>query len=248
MNQIRWIDIGPVLFLVATLIGCTRSVPRSDVPILLFDGTGTSNNDVRAIERLIQESGLEYTTADSSQLNEMSEMQLANYRLIVFPGDNYITMGDSLTAETMQRVRSRIEHGVNYLGICAGGLLAGKADCNSLDLTDGVKFNFYAAVNQNIHKAAVPIKSADSQVIEHYWEDGPQFTGWGEVVAKYPDDTPAIVEGAFGKGWVVLCGVHPEAPDSWRTKMKFSTTTGEANKHGQTIINAALNGERLAHY
>ena len=35
--------------------------------------------------------------------------------------------------------------------------------------------------------------------LEQYWEDGPEFTGWGEVVGKYPDGTPAIVEG-FSSG------------------------------------------------
>ena len=32
------------------------------------------------------------------------------------------------------------------------------------------------------------------------------------MVGKYPDGTPAIVEGTFGNGWVILSGVHPEAP------------------------------------
>ena len=47
--------------------------------------------------------------------------------------------------------------------------------------------------------------------------------GWGAVVGKYPDGTPAIVEGTSGKGWVILCGVHPEAPANWRQGMTFTT-------------------------
>lgn len=42
--------------------------------------------------------------------------------------------------------------------------------------------------------------------LEHYWEDGPEFTSWCQVVGKYPDGTPASVQGSSGKGWVVLCG------------------------------------------
>jgi hypothetical protein len=126
--------------------------------------------------------------------------------------------------------------------------LAGKADCNSLNLTSGVKFDFYGVVNRGIHKAAVPITCVDAPVIEHYWEDGPQFTGWGMVVGKYPDGTPAIVEAAFGEGWVILCGVHPEAPASWRRNMTFSSTASAANDYAGILIGASLHGTRLRHF
>ncbi|MEO8427732.1 MAG: hypothetical protein ABI651_11545 [Verrucomicrobiota bacterium] len=81
---------------------------------------------------------------------------------------------------------------MNYLGICAGGFLAGYAASNSLNLTSGVRFEFYADENRGIRKAAVAVAGAGSPVLEHYWEDGPQFTGWGAVVGKYPDGTPAV--------------------------------------------------------
>jgi hypothetical protein len=111
-----------------------------------------------------------------------------------------------------------------------------------------VKFGFYALVNRRIHKAAVPIDCAEAPVIEHYWEDGPQFTGWGLVVGKYPDGTPAIVEEALGEGWVILCGVHPEAPESWRRGMSFSATASAANNYTETLVDAALHAKRLPHY
>jgi hypothetical protein len=233
--------------------GCARGksttkAANTGAPILLYNGTGTSRNDVAAIAELLAEKGLAYDTADSSELGEMSDAQLAAYRLIIFPGGNYIKMGDGLSAETTRRVREAVRRGVNYLGICAGGLLAGSAKCNSLDLTSGVKFGFYAVVNRGVHKSAVPIACAEMPVIEHYWEDGPEFSGWGLVVGKYPDGTPAIVEGAVGEGWVILCGVHPEAPESWRAGMGFSTTAGDAHAYTGTLVEAALKGKRLAHY
>jgi hypothetical protein len=64
----------------------------------------------------------------------------------------------------------------------------------------------------DIHKATVRITTPEGPALDQYWESGPQFTGWGEVVGEYPDGTPAIVEGSVGQGWVVLSGVHPEAP------------------------------------
>ncbi|HEU5122492.1 MAG TPA: hypothetical protein VFW05_00355 [Verrucomicrobiae bacterium] len=66
-------------------------------------------------------------------------------------------------------------------------ILAGQTIGKSFNLTHPVKFELYAAVNRGIHKSAVPIAGAGIPTIEHYWEDVPEFTGWGSVVGKYPD-------------------------------------------------------------
>jgi hypothetical protein len=94
----------------------------------------------------------------------------------------------------------------------------------------------------------VRITGVGTPAIEHYWEDGPQYTGWGAVVGKYPDGTPAIVEGRSGKGWVMLVGTHPEAPENWRRGMTFMTPTDAANAYAGTLFDAALNGASLPHY
>jgi glutamine amidotransferase-like uncharacterized protein len=230
------------------LTACAPPASSDTPPILVFNGTGTSANDVAAIETLLKDRHLNYSTVDSQQLNGMSESQLMAYRLMIVPGGNYITMGNSLTPGATTNIHNAVQGGLNYLGICAGGLLAGNASVNSLNLTSGVRFGFYAVVNRGIHKAAVAIASVGTPALEHYWENGPQFTGWGVVVAKYPDGTPAIVEGTSGKGWVILSGVHPEAPENWRRGMAFTTPTSVANAYAGTLIDAALNGTCLPHY
>lgn len=110
-----------------------------------------------------------------------------------------------------------------------------------------MRFDFYAAVKQGIHKTNVVVAGVGTPAVEHYWEDGPQFTGWGAVVGRYPDRTPAIVEGSSGKGWVILCGVHPEAPENWRGGLTFKTPASIANAYAGTLIEAALNGKELPH-
>jgi hypothetical protein len=115
---------------------------------------------------------------------------------------------------------------LNYLGICAGGFFAGNSPYNGLNLTSGVRFGFYSAENHGIRKAAVAITSTDAPTLDQYWEDGPQFTGWGATVARYPDGTPAVVEGTVGSGWVILSGIHPEAPENWRRGITFTTSVG----------------------
>jgi len=198
----RSIQLGSCIALLA-LTACAPP-PVGDAPILLFNGTGTSPNDVVAVEAILKDRHLSYATVNSRQLNGMSESQLAAHRLMIIPGGNYIRMGNSLTPGAATNLHNAVQGGLNYLGICAGGLLAGNASCNSLNLSSGVRFGFYAEVNRGVHKAAVPIAGIGTAAIEHYWEDGPQFTGWGEVVGNYPDGTPAIVEGTCGQGWVKM--------------------------------------------
>ena len=223
-------------------------MPDPNAPILLFNGTGTSPNDVAAIEAILRDRGLVYATANSAQLDAMSNVQLQRYRLLVVPGGNYIEMGEGLSAETAAKVRRAVEKGLHYLGICAGGILAGDGPHRHFNLTAGVKFEFYAVVNQGIHKTAVEITSPDGTAIEHYWEDGPQLAGWGAVVAKYPDGTPAVVQGVAGKGWVILCGTHPEAPANWRAGMTFAGPVEESNAYAAKLIDAGLYGTELPHF
>ena len=217
-------------------------------PILLFNGTGTSPNDVTAVETILNKDHLDYSTANSLQLNEMGESQIRGYRLLIIPGGNFVDIGNGLTSSTTASIRNAVQNGLNCLGICAGAFFAGNSPYNGLNLTSDVKFSFYAAEGRGIRKAAVSIANAGGPTLDQYWEDGPQLTGWGTVVGKYPDGTPAVVEGTFGNGWVILTGVHPEAPADWRRGMTFTTPVSVDNVYAGILIHAALNRTPLSHY
>jgi glutamine amidotransferase-like uncharacterized protein len=241
-----------LLLISAALTACgpTSASSREVAPVLLFTGTGTSTNDVAAIATILNGSHLSYSTVNSFQLNGMSESQISGYRLLIVPGGNFVDMGNSLTAGTAANVRNAVKGGMNYLGICAGGFLAGSfpAPYNSFNLSSGVKFGFYSAASHGTRKAAVRITAAEGPALDQYWESGPRFTGWGDVVGKYPDGTPAIVEGSVGQGWVILSGVHPEAPASWRRGMTFHTPVSDDTAYARMLIVAALNRATLVHY
>jgi glutamine amidotransferase-like uncharacterized protein len=225
------------------------NVSASTAPILLFNGTGASSNDVAAVEAILKNNHLSYSMAKSSQLNQMGQSQIGHYRLLIVPGGNFVEIGNSLTPGATATIRKSVQAGLNYLGICGGGFFAGKYDLpyNGLNLTSGVRFGFYAAESRGIRKAAVAIAVAGAPTLDQYWEDGPEFSGWGTVIGKYPDGTPAIVEGTFGSGWVILSGVHPEAPASWRHGMTFNTPASADNAYAGTLIRAALNRISLSH-
>jgi glutamine amidotransferase-like uncharacterized protein len=224
----------------------TESAP----PILLFVGTGTSQNDVAAIETILNQNTLRYTRINSERLDAMNQSQMHSYRLLIVPGGNFVDMGNNLTAGTAANVRNAVNGGMSYLGICAGGFLAGSfpAPYKGFDLTSGVRFGFYSAEQSGIRKAAVRITTAEGPALDQYWEDGPELSGWGEAVARYPDGKPAIAEGFAGNGWVILTGIHPEAPETWGRELTFSTPVSASNAYAMTLIDAALNRRRLPHY
>ena len=237
-----------VVLISTASMACRNSRPAGAAPILLFNGEGTSPNDVIALANILRAGRLDYSTVNSSQLGRMSEPQMREHRLLIVPGGNFEQIGNSLTPGATANIRSAVQNGLNYLGICAGAFFAGNSPYNGLNLTSGTTFHFYAAEARGIRKAAVAITAAAGQTLEQYWEDGPQLTGWGEVVARYPDGTPAIVQGTFGNGWVLLTGVHPEAPASWRRGMDFSTPVETDTAYAAALFRAALNREALPHY
>ena len=178
----------------------------------------------------------------------MSDGEIRGSRLLIVPGGNFEKIGNSLSTNASVNLRNAVEHGLNYLGICAGAFFAGNSPYNGLNLTAGARFRFYAAEAQGIRKTAVAITNAGGETRDQYWEDGPQLTGWGEVVDRYPDGTPAVVEGSFGSGWVILTGVHPEAPASWRRGLEFRTPAEVDQAYAAKLIRAALERQVLPHY
>ena len=219
--------------------------PPSVAPILLFGGAGTSSEDVAAVQTILDESHLDYSLVSTSQLNGMTQPQLRSYRLLIVPGGNFLTIGRNLTPSAIANVHDAVQNGLGYLGLCAGAFLAGHSThYASFGLAD-VQFGFYAEANRGVRKAAVTITGPGTPTLEQYWEDGPQLGGWGAVIGKYPDGTPALVEGAAG--WVILSGVHPEAPASWRRELTFTTPMEADHEYAATLVRAALDRTWLPH-
>src|SRR3982751_3576307 len=89
-----------VVLLPIALLACDPPARTARAPILLFTGAGTSAGDVAAVERVLDDNHLEYSTATAQQLNRTSASQLMAYRLIIVPGGNFIDMSASLTPRT----------------------------------------------------------------------------------------------------------------------------------------------------
>jgi hypothetical protein len=238
----------------ATLAASTSTLSpqptvTTSVPVLIFNGTGTSSSDVGAVESLVKSMGLAYHTANSTQLNSMSVTQLRAYRLFLMPGGNSITIGHYLSKTATSNVHSAVSQGLNYLGICAGGFFGGFSSSNNFsNLTSGVWFSVYSNNGKGIGPTAVPISFPNGSKLDIYWQWGPELNGWGKVVAKYSNGQAAITEGSWGQGFVVLSGLHPEAPASWRYGMTFFTPLDVDLAYARTLVHAALTRSMLPHY
>ena len=220
----------------------------STTPVLLFNGTGTLASDVAAVEVILNTLKLKYSTADSSHMNSMSEATLKTYKLFIVPGGNSNTIGNNLSKAATTNIHNAVQSGLHYLGICAGGWFGGYSIYNGLNLTSGVWFKVYHNNGQGTGSTAVEIADPKNGKLDQFWHDGPEFSGWGSIVGKYPDGTPAIVEGKSGSGWVILSGIHAEAPASWRSGMKFTTSVAVDHAYAGTLVTAALNGTSLPHF
>ena len=90
--------IAASLVLISTAFTARGVRSGGPAPILLFNGTGTSPNDVAAVETILNSNHLNYSTVNSSQLNRMGESQIRGHRLLIVPGGNFIDIGNSLTS------------------------------------------------------------------------------------------------------------------------------------------------------
>jgi glutamine amidotransferase-like uncharacterized protein len=228
---------------VVLLTSCKSTL--GEAPVMLFNGKGTSPNDVKAIKNILSSNNIDFTLVNSAQLNNLDTSQFRKYKLLIMPGGDFIEIGKNLTEGTTTNIRNAVHEGLNYMGICAGGFLAGNSQYNSFNFANDAQFKFYSAEDKGIRKAAVAITNADGTIIEHYWEDGPQFNGWGQVVSKYPDGTSATVQGKYGSGWIVLTGIHAEAPEEWRKEFYFKTSMEDSHKYAARLIKAALEKTEL---
>jgi glutamine amidotransferase-like uncharacterized protein len=250
MNKRWWIG-GALAVLVAvgalTSGRITHEHVAGAVPtgaILLFEGAGTSANDVAAVKAILRHERLPYFTADTGKLRGMSVAYLRRFGLLIVPGGNFEEMGKQLGPEAPQRIREAVRGGLNYLGICAGAFIAGDSPYNGINLT-GARFGFFADSRKGIRKEAIRLSVRDDTHFVTYWEDRPELTGWGETLAAYPDGTPAIVQGRVGAGWVILTGVHLEAPDEWYRGLTADSPADVSRGHAARVIRAARDGEAL---
>ncbi len=216
---------------------------------LIFNGEGTSASDANSLVSILTENKLSNKVVNSDQLNAMSVEELAQYGVIVWPGGHANRMTNSLTLATRRNVRSAVrDAGVSFAGFCAGAWmgvgddipLAGELDIG-FGLLPGKLLEEYFPDGKEPTAAMVLTSFADGSTRDIVWYGGPITPNIpGGVVAKYPDGSPEITQAFAGKGFVILTGTHPEAPQGWRDGEGLADSDGLDFELAWKLVNSAL--------
>lgn len=234
----------------------TSGTTSSQIKALIFNGSGTSASDTQSIVGLVAAHGWSYQVVTSAQLETMSVTDIAQYRLIIWPGGDSNVMTSGLTAATRGRVRSAVvNYGVNYVGFCAGAWMAvGPTPSASgpiwgLSIEPGDYLKIYHPNGTLPTAAMVKTTFASGSTRDLVWWGGPYlWSTAGTVIARYPDGSAAITQADAGKGFVVLSGLHPEAPQDWRTGAGLVDSDGLDLDVAWSLIQSAANRTRAAVY
>ena len=85
------------------------SLPR----VLLFNGTGTISSDVSAVEAILKNLDLSYATANSSEMDSMSETKLKSYKLLIVRGGTPSRSEKTLSHTATTNIHNAVEAGLH---------------------------------------------------------------------------------------------------------------------------------------
>lgn len=202
--------------------------------ILIYRDEGAHPQCIRALVKAFQTEKIKlpHSFVDRTTLNRSDWKQKA--ALLIFPGGRDIPYHEALKGKANREIRSYVEEGGSYLGICAGGYY-GSAQVEfekgqPLEVIASRELAFFPGkacgpaygLNQFSYETETGARIArlqmSSQVSLSYFNGGCSFEKADEmpqvkVLARYqdlPTQPAAIVECSVGKGCAILCGVHPE--------------------------------------
>lgn len=183
---------------------------------LVYAGPGTDEGSAKCAANVARKAGLKVKFVHP---RDIQPQLFTGAEIWVTPGGWAITMAEKIGPKKLALIRSFIENGKSYFGICAGGFLADRYvdDRNTLE-----GLGIIPVISHDYSAVKTPITMGVRWGGEHrqmYFQDGPGFAepapGAAEVVARYPDGVPAALITSYGRGRVAVSGPHPEAAAEW---------------------------------
>ena len=203
---------------------------KDEIVVGLYIGSGTWKDGIYALKLFFSNYNIGHKELDS---NDIRNNNLSGIDILIIPGgwswDYHKVLG--ATGETS--IKNFVDNGGTIIGICAGAyylskriIWEGRLYTYSLKLINvtamGPKEGYPWPTSGivNITLATELACSLDRKVVKALYYGGPEFIEVGSdvaILAYYADDLkPAIVMGKYGKGTVVLIGVHLEMrEDAW---------------------------------
>ena len=215
---------------------------------LLFTGTGTWATEISALENLMSQNNITYTSVSSAQLDAMTVDDIAKYGMIIVPGGAGGTEAGGVSAQTHANLRTAVQQrGVSYLGFCAGAFVAvaptpaaGQDVSYGFGVLNGPILNYPTEADlQNVTMAMTLASFPDGTHRDILWYGGPTTPNIpGGVVAKYPDGEPMITQAWSGNGFVMLSAVHPSVTGA---SLGLTDATGPNYYIAVKLMQSALN-------
>ena len=193
--------------------------------VMLFNGLGISTSDWQSTENIIKSAKLSYKLVNSRQLDAMTLDEMSNFGVMIFPGGHGDVITKGVLASTAIRVRHAVrDRGVGFVGMCAGAWIAVGPEANTeskaaygFAVANGKQLSLYYPGGKLPTAAVENVSFPDGTHRYLIWWGGPSTPNWTNgVVAKYVTGEPAVSQTWSGKGFVIVTGPHPEAPQGWR--------------------------------
>jgi glutamine amidotransferase-like uncharacterized protein len=201
--------------------------------VLIYSDDGAWEDGIIALEHFFDNQNVTHTRLYAADLN--ADIWNKDALAIVFPGGYAYNYQLAISLDAVDEIRSYVENGGGYIGICAGAYFASKTVAweggvypYELGLFDGTAYgslNYIApwpsyvmtdiTLNQNN-----AISKSDASKISVLYYGGPILTPTQGVeidtIATWnsADNTPAIINFEFGNGRVLLLGPHLEVEES----------------------------------
>ncbi len=198
--------------------------------ILIYKGPGANFRCLRALKTELRP--LSIKLVGPADLAASWEDQTA---LLIFAGGRDVPYHDALKGPLNRRIRTFVEKGGNYLGICAGGYYGSQSVQfemgQPLEVSGQRELAFFPGTAEGpaygkgqfcyeSEKGAriAPLSLASGELSAAYFNGGCSFSDAAlypsvNVLAHYrnlPGQPAALIECRVGKGLAILSGVHPE--------------------------------------
>lgn len=190
---------------------------------VVFAGAGTCDGCAEAVALLLQQQQYQVRLVDEHQLQTAT---LQGASLYVQPGgsDDIMDTLTVLSASQIQSIRDFVKQGGNYLGICAGGYLAGQytdqaAGSKAFALVELAEIDQEITGDNSAQFISLRLPG-EASTRNVYYQAGPHFGSTlpanGKALAYYAGSNHIAARiSDYGKGRVGLIGPHYEADASW---------------------------------
>ena len=163
---------------------------------------------------------------------ECTYRKMKKMKIVAFPGG----VGEAdewsrIFLERADEVRTFVQKGGGYLGVCMGAYWAGE---DYFGLVPGTRIEQYIRSEGAEIRRSYPTTAAvrwDGTLEQMFFWDGPAFSGEvGDPVARYANG--AVM--AMRRGNVGLVGCHPESQQDWYGR-KYLRSRWHGGRHGTLL-------------